>query len=260
MKLNSLKAKVMSALAMLVIAAIMLTSASFAWYTVSQQGDLNKVKVQMEAVDNLEIAVASESELAEVGLGDAETKGQKAWGTTATYDEDGATLSQLATMSDGALKTVSYDDTGRIEEELVAVATEYSPAVYDIHSATAKLLKTETGDKAAAAEFDCYIRTNVDTPYKIKCNSATFTGKGMTVVCTASGQGTFVNNNVTWKKDEEGGYAGEIEVTPQLNDGYSIVHVVLTAFVDGDTTVAADIDSDTAVMPSFEGSIKAYRN
>ena len=55
--MNSLRNKLIASVTMLAVAAIMLTSASFAWYTVSTQGELSKVKVEMKARDNLEILV-----------------------------------------------------------------------------------------------------------------------------------------------------------------------------------------------------------
>lgn len=53
------KKELVAALAMLLVAAVMMTSASFAWFTITQTPEVEKVGVQMNGLQNLEIARAT---------------------------------------------------------------------------------------------------------------------------------------------------------------------------------------------------------
>lgn len=112
--MNSLKTKLVAAVTMLAVATVMLTSASFAWYTVSTTGDIKAVELEMEATDNLEIATYNGGTAPEeVDLG--QTGDETKWGNFIS----GVTLGSVnypAILDGTTWKTAAADAGGRISE------------------------------------------------------------------------------------------------------------------------------------------------
>lgn len=228
-----MKKKLFAAALSLVMAGVLMVSSSFAWFTVSQASEVTNVKVEMQAQKNLEIAVGSTAP-SEVNTGDAGKLNK--WGSSVNYAAAGVTLTQMATVADGAVKTVSYDATGRVDQLVAAtVATTGTDAGTSDVSATGGATPTtykDANNKICAAEYNIWLRSNSITSVTAKVEATTF-GDGMTVY--VDGNAITANN-------------GTATITLVANEPKNVKIVVL---VDGTTHYASDV----AAGKTFEGKI-----
>lgn len=154
----STKTKLVSAIAMLLVATIMMTSASFAWFTISTAPEVTGMDVSLAATKNLEIAkIDGDDEPDEPYPGDADD--QTKWGAIVTFDDDDAVvLAFPATMTDGALHSVDYAEDGRIDAYAETTLGDFSEgvAVYtaDIDAGDAEVSVT------VGAVYGVWLRSN----------------------------------------------------------------------------------------------------
>ena len=80
--MKHLKAKLMAAISMLLVATVMLTSASFAWFSISTKPEVTDIKASLSGNGNLEVALADENGNAPTnGAGTAKESGyNQKWG------------------------------------------------------------------------------------------------------------------------------------------------------------------------------------
>ena len=260
--MNSLKTKLVASVTMLAVAAIMLTSASFAWYTVSTQGDVARVNVQLEAHDSLEIA-AKATEPGEIKVGDAGD--QTTWGGTVAFMGENvfATLSQLATYNNG-FKTADYDLDGRIKDDLVAVETQLTAPTYTATGATPAKLGRAGATEACVATYDFWVRTNVETATSVKVvnNGSQFIGKpaSMKVVFTDASGAKLGEWSRAVGDNNSAVTAGDITVPVAAGTGdnanYKVAHVFVNVYADGNQVNADSVDSTAPDnLPKFVGHI-----
>ena len=125
--MNSLRNKLIASVTMLAVAAIMLTSASFAWYTVSQKGEVQEIKVELKATENIEIAKAKAKGGAEGTEPDEvdinQTGKEIYYGTTVTGAE--FDLGLPATISEAIVKSPEYASDGRLGSLQVSTPSSY---------------------------------------------------------------------------------------------------------------------------------------
>lgn len=153
--MKNLKLKLMSAIAMLMVATIGLASVSFAWFTISTNPEVSQMKMNVAANENLEIALDNGyADAAAVDNASANDKAGGVQGSTAgnpytwgnlinmDYGFYTAQLASVKTVKDslnlnpvkydaGGLKYPTYADDGRIAGELVSLTSTnvkaYSP-------------------------------------------------------------------------------------------------------------------------------------
>lgn len=142
-----LKQKLMAAVAMLVISTIMLTSASYAWFTISTAPEVTSVSSKITVNENFEIALGTTStdetpeEItgAEDGLISDDISRDQTWGATITSfgtltGDDVLSGLGPAVAEGSSLKTVTYGADGRptgIEAE-VDVPEDFDNGVGDL--------------------------------------------------------------------------------------------------------------------------------
>lgn len=114
-----LKAELMAALSMLIIAALMLTSTSFAWMTISKTASVEKLAVSMGTTGNMEIAMAQDGKYGEAGEVSASDSGiQTSWGAKVTKFGTATGINWPTIVSKDATNvsqffTTKFDETGR---------------------------------------------------------------------------------------------------------------------------------------------------
>ena len=182
----------------LVMAIVLMTSTSFAWFTVSTAPEVSDIDVTMTATKNLEIAKASTNMTtapSEVAVGDAgdETKwGAKISSFTATVD--------FPAINDSGIKTISYDASGRVNSAYVA-ATAPTALIDGVGYYTADIKAGDTTVKSAAkvaAVFGVWLRSNVactGTTNAVTVNTTGSDTKWDIVLADASGT-PLANNKV----------------------------------------------------------------
>ena len=159
-----MKKKLFAAVVSLVVAVVMLTSASFAWFTVSTTAEASEIKVKMTAFNNLEIAggTGTIGEVAENDTGKVNT-----WGSTLPFSGE-IELTQMATLDGTTIKTASYGTDGRMSA--IVDATKDEDGVYTGATATPTTYK-DGSNRLCAAVYDMQLRSNET------CNvTATVTG------------------------------------------------------------------------------------
>ena len=116
--MKHLKQKLMAAAAMLAVSAVMLTSASYAWFTISVTPEVKTVTTTVQANENFEIALGTidgkaplETTIKDGTLTDPVKKDQT-WGATVT------SLTALngmgpAQLKDGVISSAIYGEDGR---------------------------------------------------------------------------------------------------------------------------------------------------
>ncbi len=128
-----IRSKLMAAVAMLLVSVIMMTTASFAWFTISTAPEISTMTTQVVVNDNLEIALATNKSTAPSY---GQTGTQTVWGNivdlTATdvataYGAVNKTL-RPAKLNANTFEAPSYGNDGRIQETLQSLTiTESLP-------------------------------------------------------------------------------------------------------------------------------------
>ena len=132
---TKMKRKLIAAAFSLAMAFVLMTSASFAWFTVSTAPEVTSMEMQIEATKNLEIAKAGsvlETAPGEVTNNDAndETK----WGARISSFTPTSGTNFPAVASGSSVKTIAYDESGRTTGGYQALTL--NEGIYDGASAT----------------------------------------------------------------------------------------------------------------------------
>lgn len=227
--MNSLRNKLIASVTMLAVAAIMLTSASFAWYTVSTKGEVEKVKIEMEARNNLEIAKATTEgvEPAEVKLGDAgdETK----WGSKVSQWGTVQKVQLPATVSESKLKTATYDESGRLAPMASAADANYTTLTDGIRYGYANVTNFGS-DKNVAVVYGVWLRSNrtlSDVVGTIDTSAVTGSDAAKDAVTVF-----FKDGNNFYSSGQEFSLTAD---TPK--------YIEIVVFFDGDKIFAKDVDT-----------------
>ena len=207
-----MKKKLFVSVMSLVMAIILMTSTSFAWFTVSQQADVTQIDVTMTAVKNIEIALDDGAAPGEVTVDDHESMynygGKVSY--TGTY-----TLAAPATY-DGGEKTVTYDTNGRtngLSDPISAGTLTESVVTYTSDS------------RVVAYGFKGYVRTNV--------------AGTITAAVTPGGD----NSDLLGYKLLVGGTASDGSFEAEANTAYNYE---LILYFDGTNLKASDVASGLA--------------
>ena len=252
--MKHLKAKLMMSVMSLILATIMLTSVSFAWFTISTHPEISDMTSSVTANGNLEIALdaGEEKEPAASAVGDAGKN--ETWGNLVDlegyfvdaeskktvrlkpvkveFDENGAaTISRPVFGYDGRISSVSALTR-------IAVADDTDDNFKDFGGLWVYTDKddTSTGDAVWAYEVDYWLRTNVAgditlTEPELRGDSASELGLGSWIS----------NNKVTVKLVD---VAAKTVYTLKLADTADTDgHYALTLCATGDDGTAGDAAS-----------------
>ena len=206
-----MKKKLFVSVMSLVMAIVLMTSTSFAWFTVSTQADVTQIDVTMTAVKNIEIALDDGEAPGEVTVDDHASMynygGKVSY--SGTYD-----LASPATY-DGGVKTVTYDENGRTNglsaQAITAGDLDESVVTYT------------SDNRVVAYGFKGYVRTNV----------------AGTITATVTPGGT--NSGLLGYKLLVDGTASDGSFAAEANTAYNYE---LILYFDGENLHAEDVASD----------------
>lgn len=154
-----MKKKLFAASISLAMAFIMMVSSSFAWYTLNTSAEIEDVTVTMEGHKTIEIAVANSAQTTPEEVTASDGNDQEAFGQVVSYSGiTNAALTVPATVDDGKLKTVGYNETGRTGGLDELQATDILDGGYRLYTTGA----SGAGNKGAIS-YVAFIRTNAET-------------------------------------------------------------------------------------------------
>ncbi len=211
--MKHLKAKLMATVMSLTLSMLMLTSASFAWFTISTAPEVRDMSANVAANNNLEIALATDDGAtggfkapAESAVGDAGKN--TTWGNLVDlkgyFQTSGATPSNKitlkpvqATFTNGvpAFSYPQFGNDGRIFNvsglTRKSVGSQGNPQYDDMGGlyAFTDNASSVTGENVWAYEVDYWLRTNVEGP--IGLTLAAKRGDSN----SEEGAGSFISNN-----------------------------------------------------------------
>ena len=226
-----MKKKLFVSVMSLVMAIVLMTSTSFAWFTVSTAPEVSDIDVTMTATKNLEIAKAGSNMTtppAEVAVGDAGTETK--WGAKITTF---AGTVDFPAINSSGIKTISYDASGRVNADYVA-ATAPNALTDGVGYYTADIkygTNTILSGAKVAAVFGVWLRSNVSTTVTTSVTDA---------------------NGVAIKNSEWDIVLANASGTPLTNNEVSLTANTATAvqviiFAKGDQVEAADVASDLKI-------------
>lgn len=242
----------------LIMAIVLMTSTSFAWFTVSTAPEITSVKVQMGTMKNLEIANITATNKtngpSEPATTDAtQTNKYGYWGSTATFAEAAAGIQFPITKVDSnVVKTVEFDATGRLTaNEQTLTLTDGTMADDGTNTATAAVAAGDgtTQTLVVASSYTVWLRTNVDQANL----SAAVDVSGV----TASGfknDSSITGDDVVVAMKNASGFTALSSTA--ADTGIDLTkntakQVTVYVFVKGDDIVAEDMTAATA--PSISG-------
>ena len=255
-----MKKKLIASAVSLAMALVMLTSASFAWFTVSTAPEITSIKVQMGTSKNLEIANITATNKtdgpSEVALGDSAT-GTGTWGATATFANAAAGIQFPVTGIDSSTKkvqTITFDDTGRVNAGTNVQALTLTDGTMaddgtNTATATVNIGGSKTASYVVASSYTVWLRSNVDqAAISAALGEGTFTFAGFV---NGNGNANAADNKMTNSdvivalKDSSGNFtaltstAADTGIKLTKNTATKVTVYVL---VKGDNIVAADMN------------------
>lgn len=166
-----LKQKLMAAAAMMLISVLMLSSASFAWFSISVAPDVKNIKTKVTANENFEIALGETAPApgAEPALGD--TGKNETWGGLVTFTDDalaGTGIGPATVLADAKTKLVSatYGADGRpnTTEAITFATIDGKPGI--------SVGKDKAGN-IVATRISLWLRSNKEGNVKAKIGTVT---------------------------------------------------------------------------------------
>ena len=172
--MQAMKRKLMAAVSMLLVSGVMLTSASFAWFTISTAPEISNIKTSVAANGNLEIALA---ETADAPPASTTTDSGKngTWGNLVDlngyFSSAAIKLKPVQVADNGKVSIPTFGLDGRISSlpEVTGVAVE---------TANLKGIYTYTSDGTIwAVRVDFWVRSNVAGTVSLSDIAARGTGE-----------------------------------------------------------------------------------
>ncbi len=164
----NIKNKLMVAVVMLVVSVLMMTTVSYAWFTISTAPEVKGVKTDVTANGNLEMALDAGGKVpAASTTGDGATnktnaEKNKTWGALIQFDD--ASIEQLKpiALTNGQPQYPVYGADGRIQQ------------LTDLTSSSAGengIITYSAGGEVWAIQLNLWVRTNVEGDIKISTDS-----------------------------------------------------------------------------------------
>lgn len=188
--MSGVKKKLSLAVVMLTISVLMLTSASFAWFTISTNPEVTDLTTQVVVNENLEIALAKTGAAAPTDSLAGDTVNQYTWGNMVDLGAAGAASVAYGTLDktlrpaalDTTLKYPSYGLDGR-------VSTLADLTIGSMANGFGNL--TGAGGKIYGYYVDFYLQTNNSGTVKLSAaanrSSSGEMGAGTTFTAMATG-------------------------------------------------------------------------
>lgn len=177
-----LKQKLMAAAAMLMVSVVMLTSASYAWFTISVTPEVTDITTTITANENFEIALGTDETAkpndTEYDDGATDTATNKrakdqTWGATITSLDDLEGLGP-AEVNSNVIQTVEYGEDGRPKAKVAAdraIAGETTDTEFDNGTAD---IKDKEGNIIGQTIL-VWLRTNVTGDVTVEVSGVEFT-------------------------------------------------------------------------------------
>lgn len=159
--LPQIRQKIVAATSILIMSAVVMTSTTFAWLTLSRAPEVSGAKTQIASNGNLEIAL-SEVDGSAPGASTTTdgsksiTERNKTWGNIINLSDSSYGLDNImlrpallnqADLKNSPLQTFSYAEDGRIE----ALESDFSYCTYDVGSDTYYATNSRYGVRAVAS-------------------------------------------------------------------------------------------------------------
>ena len=190
-----MKKKLFAAVISLVVATVMLTSASFAWFTVSTAPEINNVKVSMSATQNMEIArVGSSLTTPPANVGDSDSGDQTKYGGLVN-DFATVALEIPAAIVTGNknIGSAQYDTTGRTKGLVNATTGTLTNGVVEYKADVNGTVGGNDAKKCAAGYY-VWLRTNTAGAVTAKISTVK-TATGATEPAAASNDWTEITKD-----------------------------------------------------------------
>lgn len=251
--MKHLKAKLISATALLVLSAVMMTTASFAWFTISTNPEIANISANITSNGNLEIALDAGAGTAPLASTKADAGKNETWGNLVDLKgfftggtKDTVTLKPVQFTGTAMNKPV-YGLDGRISDltALSRVNAADATSGTDFKDFGGVWVYTD-GSAAAAGTYDAHIYA-FEVDYWLRTNATDSTVSLSTAVSRAedatdtiageTGLGSFITD--------------EKNVTILIQDGTSWYLAKRGAVADGKyplTLVSCTIDATTGVI------------
>ncbi len=177
--MKRLKQSLLASTVMLLVAAVMLTSASFAWFTISTNPEIRGMDMQVVVNENLEIALdngynAEDAVDTASGTGDGNIGNAYTWGNlialgaepantaTTNYGTLDKTLRPATYTESNVFKTASYGPDGRVE------GIDITLGKVDNNDGFGNLQDPDDPDNLNYGYYvDFWVRTNMEGPSKL---------------------------------------------------------------------------------------------
>lgn len=164
-----LKQKLMASLAMVLVAATMMGTSTYAWFAISTAPEIGSISTLMEASGSLEIALGktgADNEVAGTTLDDGDiddqTERDQTWGQSITSVAHTTGLQFPATIDSDTLSVPTYADDGR-PTSTMAAATMPDTYADGVGTATAKITVNSVETEYVVANSTLvWLRSNVN--------------------------------------------------------------------------------------------------
>ncbi len=169
--MKNVKQKLFGATTMLVISALMLTTASYAWFTISTNPEITGISATMQANQNLEIALKDDAvATAPDNFIDTDASGQSGnnlvWGNlvdlsayfTTAEDLFPAYMAKTDNLVNGTIMYPEYGTDGRVAD--FAAATKDTALLNAAENGAVYYIR-DTGGKAVGIQVDFWMKSNI---------------------------------------------------------------------------------------------------
>lgn len=248
--------KLLGAIGALGAAAVLMVSGTLAWFTVSNAPEISKIRVNVGATQNFEIAKAtSGKDNPPKEVTEDDSNDETAWSQMITFGDESGEAVEInlpVKVEGGQLKTVKFDETtGRtagLDDVTQLSDMENGVAYYSYEVKTGE--KTE--EKKCAAVMGFWLRTN--TSGAISCEMGEITADKSDFKPEAMGAAVKIGENGEFVNLEPNGTV-EIGNLEASRDG---TYCEIIIYLNGDTSdgdkgvVAMDVGGNEAISVDID--------
>lgn len=249
-KISPTGIKLLGAIGALGAAAVLMVSGTLAWFTVSNAPTISKIRVNVGATQNFEIARATngkDSPPKEVTEDDSQD--ETAWGQVITFGDESSDPIEInlpVKVDGGQLKTVKFDETtGRTAglDDVTQISEMENGIAYYSYEVKSE---EKTEEKRCAAVMGFWLRTN--TSGSISCEMGEITSDKGDFKPEAMGAAVKIGENGEFVNLEPNGTV-EVGSLEASRDG---TYCEIIIYLNGDTS-----DSDKGVVAMDVGGTEA---
>ena len=248
--------KLLGAIGALGAAAVLMVSGTLAWFTVSKTPEISKIKVNVGATQNFEIARATNGkDVPPQEVTEDDSANENAWSQVITFGDEGSEPIEInlpVKVDGGQLKTVKFDETtGRTAglDDVTELSEMENGIAY--YSYRVKTGETEV-EKKCAAVMGFWLRTN--TSGSISCEMGEITSDKSDFKPEAMGAAVKIGENGEFVNLEPNGTV-EIGSLEASREG---TYCEIIVYLNGDTSegdkgvVAMDVGGTEAISVDID--------